>query len=49
MPLLDKIVFVAGKIEPGKDYPGITEERRLAFINLDQACICCLENSKLLP
>lgn len=44
MGLLEKIIFVADKIEPGKDYIGIEEERRLAFINIDQALICCLEN-----
>jgi len=44
MSLLEKIVFLADKIEPGKDYVGIAEERKLAFIDIDQALICCLEN-----
>lgn len=44
MSLLDKIVFLADKIEPGKHYPGIEEERELAFLDLDQAIILCLQN-----
>ena len=45
MNLLDKILFVADKIEPGKDYDGIAEERRLAFFDLDLALILCIENN----
>lgn len=45
MSLLDKIVFVADKIEPNKDYLGIEEERRLARIDIDEALIMCLENN----
>lgn len=45
MSLLDKIVFVADKIEPGKDYPGIDEERRLAKEDIDRCVILCLENN----
>lgn len=46
MKLLDKIVFVADKIEEGKDYPGIEEERILAYQNIDEALILCLKNQK---
>ena len=45
MTLLDKIVFVADKIEPGKDYPGIEEEREIARKNIDEAVLLCLENN----
>ena len=45
MSTLDKIVFIADKIEPGKNYPQIEEERRLAKENLDKAMILCLENN----
>ena len=45
MSTLDKIVFVADKIEPGKNYPKIEEERQLAKENLDKAIILCIENN----
>ena len=46
MDLLAKIVFVADKIESGKKYPGIEEERILAYQNIDEALILCLKNQK---
>lgn len=46
MNMLDKIIFVADKIESGKDYPGIEEEREVAYKNIDLALIKCLENNK---
>lgn len=45
MSTLDKIVFVADKIEPGKNYPKIEKERQLAKENLDKAIILCIENN----
>lgn len=45
MNLLDKILFVADKIEPGKNYDGILKEREMAFVDLDQALIFCIENN----
>ena len=45
MNMLDKIIFIADKIEPGKDYPGIQEERYLAYKDIDQALILCIENN----
>ena len=45
MNLLDKIVFVADKIEPGKNYDGIEEEREVALRNIDEAMILCIENN----
>ena len=45
MGLLDKILFVSDKIESGKNYDGILEERKLAFVDLDQALILCIENN----
>ena len=35
MTTLDKIVFVADFIEPGRDFPGVEEARKVAFANLD--------------
>ncbi len=39
MSLLEKIVFVADAIEPGRTYEGIAEIRALAFEDLDKAVI----------
>lgn len=40
---LEKIVYLADKIEPGKNYQGIEEERVLAYQDLDKAVTLCLE------
>lgn len=45
MNLLDKIIFVADKIEPLKKYTGIEEERKKAFSDIDAALILCIENN----
>ena len=45
MNLLDKIVFVADKIEPFKKYDGIDEERLLAYQDIDDAMILCISNN----
>ncbi|MFV0559178.1 MAG: bis(5'-nucleosyl)-tetraphosphatase (symmetrical) YqeK [Enterococcus sp.] len=37
MSLLDKIIYVADYIEPGRNFPGVDEARVLAFANLDEA------------
>ena len=44
MSLLDIIIFVADKIEPGKKYDGIEEERKLAYIDIKKSMIMCIEN-----
>lgn len=44
MDLLAKIVYLADKIETGKNYPLIEKERKLAYQDIDKAIICCLEN-----
>lgn len=46
MTMLDKIVFVADKIESGKYYNGIDEEREMAYQDIDKALILCLQNNK---
>ncbi len=35
MTTLDKIVFVADFIEPGRDFPGVDEAREVSYSNLD--------------
>ncbi len=37
MDLLDKIIYVADYIEPGRDFPGVNEARKIADENLDRA------------
>lgn len=46
MTLLDKIIFVADKIESGKSYLGIEDERKMAYIDIDKALLLCLINNK---
>ena len=45
MSLLEKIVFLADVIEPGRDYPGVEELRKFAYEDLDKACLAALENA----
>ncbi len=44
MNTLDKIVFVADKIEPFKLYDGIDEEREVANKDIHEATILCIQN-----
>ena len=37
MSLLDKIIYVADYIEPGRDFPGVEDARVIAFSDLNQA------------
>lgn len=37
MSLLDKIIYVADYIEPGRTFPGVKEARELALLDLDEA------------
>lgn len=37
MTLLDKVLYVADYIEPGRDFPGVDEARAIARQNLDKA------------
>jgi predicted HD superfamily hydrolase involved in NAD metabolism len=45
MSLLDKIIYLADYIEPGRRFPGVDEVRDLAQDNLNQALIQALKNS----
>jgi ribosome silencing factor RsfS/YbeB/iojap len=45
MSTLDKILYLADAIEPGRDYIGVEELRALAYIDLDLACILALNQS----
>ena len=45
MSALDKIIFIADMIEPGRDFPGVTDLRELSFSNLDEAVRAGLEST----
>ena len=45
MTLLDKIIYVADKIEEGREYEGIEELRILAMQNLDEAILESIQYS----
>ncbi len=45
MSLLEKVLFLADAMEPGRDYPGVEKIRELAKESLDKACLCSMERS----
>lgn len=45
MTLLEKIIYVADYIEPGRHFPGVEEVRELAEDDLDAALIQALKNT----
>lgn len=45
MTLLEKIIFLADYIEPGRNFPGVEEVREMANFNLNQAVIQSLVNT----
>ncbi|MFZ3588229.1 bis(5'-nucleosyl)-tetraphosphatase (symmetrical) YqeK [Bacillus sp. DJP31] len=45
MTILDKIIYVADYIEPGRVFPGVDEVREVAETNLDLAVILTLRNT----
>lgn len=45
MSLMDKIIYIADYIEPGRDFPGVEELRALAFKNLNEGILKALDNT----
>ncbi|WP_070120735.1 bis(5'-nucleosyl)-tetraphosphatase (symmetrical) YqeK [Bacillus marinisedimentorum] len=45
MTALDKVIFLADYIEPGRSFPGVNEVRSLAEQSLDDAVILALKNT----
>ena len=43
MSLLDQVIYLADYIEPGRDFPGVAELRRLAEQDLRRACLAATE------
>ena len=36
MSKLDKIIYIADSLEPGRDYPGVEELRKIMYVDLDE-------------
>ncbi|MCY8465088.1 bis(5'-nucleosyl)-tetraphosphatase (symmetrical) YqeK [Bacillus atrophaeus] len=47
MTLLDKVIYVADYIEPGRKFPGVDDVRELAETDLNQALIQSLKNTMI--
>jgi predicted HD superfamily hydrolase involved in NAD metabolism len=45
MSTLEKVIYLADAIEPHRLYPGVDELRKLAYLNLDDACILSLSRT----
>lgn len=45
MTLLEKIIFVADYIEPGRKTPGVEKVRKISYDNLDAGIVACLDGT----
>jgi predicted HD superfamily hydrolase involved in NAD metabolism len=45
MSLLDKIIFIADYIEPGRSFSGVDEVRAIVYDDIDQACWMAARNT----
>jgi predicted HD superfamily hydrolase involved in NAD metabolism len=45
MSLLEKIIYIADYIEPGREFPGVEDVRKLAYINLDESLLAAMDNT----
>ena len=45
MSKLEKIIFIADAIEPGRDYPIVNELRKLVSEDLDEACLLSIKKT----
>jgi predicted HD superfamily hydrolase involved in NAD metabolism len=45
MGLLEKIVYIADLIEPGRDFQGVEEIRRLAYEDIDKSLLFAMDNT----
>jgi len=45
MSVLEKVIYLADAIEPGREYPGVIELRALAYEGLDKACLLSMETT----
>ncbi len=42
MTTLEKVIFLADAIEPGRNYPGVEDIRKEAEKGLDEGCLCSM-------
>jgi predicted HD superfamily hydrolase involved in NAD metabolism len=47
MTLLEKVIYLADYIEPGRHFPGVEEVREMANVNLEKALIKAIQNTIL--
>lgn len=45
MSVLDKIIYIADMIEPGRDYPAVASLREVARKDLDEALLACFDQA----
>lgn len=45
MSLLDKVIYLADYVEPGRIFSGVETVRKMAFLDLDKALLMAAENS----
>ncbi|MDI6675697.1 bis(5'-nucleosyl)-tetraphosphatase (symmetrical) YqeK [Bacillus wiedmannii] len=45
MTMLDKVIYVADYIEPGRKFPGVEEARKLAYTDINQALLFALKRT----
>jgi len=45
MTLLDKIIFIADMVEPGRNFPGVEELRQLTIKDLDRAVVAGIDST----
>lgn len=45
MTMLDKIIYIADYIEPGRAFPGVDKVREMVYIDLDRAVLMAIDNT----
>lgn len=45
MSQLEKIIFIADAIEPNRKYPSVEELRKIAYVDLNEACLLTLSKT----
>ena len=45
MSKLEKIIYLADAIEPNRQYPGVDDIRKLAYVDLNEACLLSVNHS----
>lgn len=45
MNFLDKLIYIADIVEEGRQFEGVEELRKIAFHDIEEACIFCMDNT----